>query len=333
MKKIAKLLPLLCVMLFAASVTKAQLSISISVGIAPPALPVYVQPDCPTDGYLWVPGYWSYDNVGGYYWVPGYWAAPPNPGLLWTPAYWGFAGGYYGFHTGYWGAHVGFYGGINYGFGYGGAGFAGGNWVGGHFRYNTAVVNVNTTVIHNTYVDRTVINNVTVNTHTSFNGPGGATAKPSPQEQAAMREKHVQPTAAQASHQRSAAKDPSQFAKNNGGHPAAAAMNKIGGTPVNEHGKPATNSHLGSQAANHSQEQAKTQKTEAKQPATQHNAQQEAAKPKAQQRAVQHTPQTKTQTPAAQHSVQQSHASKPQAKQPHKQAPAPRQAKPSKKEK
>ena len=36
----------------------------ISVGFAPPALPVYVQPVCPGDGYLWNPGYWAY-GAGG----------------------------------------------------------------------------------------------------------------------------------------------------------------------------------------------------------------------------------------------------------------------------
>ena len=42
----------------------------VSVAIAPPALPMYVQPVCPGDGYLWTPGYWAY-GAAGYYWVPG----------------------------------------------------------------------------------------------------------------------------------------------------------------------------------------------------------------------------------------------------------------------
>src|ERR1700733_6639529 len=216
MKKIGLAFTLICAMCFALTRADAQVSIGISVGIAPPALPVYVQPACPVDGYLWVPGYWAYDDVDGYYWVPGYWAAPPRFGLLWTPAYWGFSGGYYGFHAGYWGPHVGFYGGINYGFGYGGSGFVGGAWYGNSFRYNTAVVNVNTTVVHNTYVDRTVVNNVNVNNHTSFNGPGGVTAQPRPEELAAAREQHIQPTSEQVSHQQNASQDKTQFAKYNG---------------------------------------------------------------------------------------------------------------------
>ena len=96
----------------------------ISVGFAPPVLPVYTQPLCPGDGYIWTPGYWGYGE-GGYYWVPGVWVQPPTVGYLWTPGYWGFFGGQYRFNEGYWGPHVGFYGGVNYGFGYGGVGFEG----------------------------------------------------------------------------------------------------------------------------------------------------------------------------------------------------------------
>ena len=62
-------------------VSKAQIGIGISIRIGPPVLPVYVQPPCPVDGYLWAPGYWAY-GPDGYYWVPGVWVAPPRPGLL-----------------------------------------------------------------------------------------------------------------------------------------------------------------------------------------------------------------------------------------------------------
>src|SRR5580704_11141611 len=72
--------------------------IIFSIGFAPPPLPVYDQPLCPGDGYIWTPGYWAYDDVDGYFWVPGAWVAPPEVGVLWTPPYWGFDGGYYGFH-------------------------------------------------------------------------------------------------------------------------------------------------------------------------------------------------------------------------------------------
>src|SRR5258706_2372049 len=99
----------------------ASARIIFSVEIAPPPLPVYEQPLCPGDGYIWTPGYWVYDD-DGYFWVPGTWALVPEPGFLWTPGYWGWSDGVFVFHEGYWGPLVGFYGGINYGFGYGGVG-------------------------------------------------------------------------------------------------------------------------------------------------------------------------------------------------------------------
>jgi len=90
---------------------------TVSITIAPPPLPVYEQPPCPGDGYLWTPGHWAYGD-DDYFWVPGVWIEAPQPGFLWTPGYWGFVGENYSWHSGYWGPHVGFYGGINYGFGY-----------------------------------------------------------------------------------------------------------------------------------------------------------------------------------------------------------------------
>ncbi len=121
----------------------ASAGIAISITVAPPLLPVYTQPPCPVDGYIWTPGYWGWGDAG-YYWVPGVWVAAPRIGFLWTPGYWGLVGPSYIWHAGYWGPHVGFYGGVNYGFGYVGVGYAGGFWAGSIFRYNTAVTSVNT---------------------------------------------------------------------------------------------------------------------------------------------------------------------------------------------
>jgi hypothetical protein len=222
---------LLCLMPVASF---AQVAISIRVG--PPALPVYEQPLCPGDGYLWTPGYWAYGPVG-YYWVPGVWVRPPQAGVLWTPGYWGFGGGVYAWHAGYWGPHVGFYGGINYGFGYGGVGFVGGMWSGGAFRYNTAVMNVNTTVVRNVYVNRTVINNTTVVNHTSFNGAGGVTSQPTAGEQAAMHEQHFQPTSNQISHEQALSHDRNQLASMNHGTPGTAAMDSVNGRRYNQQGR------------------------------------------------------------------------------------------------
>ena len=141
--------------------TQAHAGVFISVGFAPPVLPVYVQPPLPAPGYIWTPGYWAYGDAG-YYWVPGVWVSPPRAGVLWTPGYWGFAGGVYGWHAGYWGPHVGFYGGVNYGFGYGGVGFFGGEWRGGVFAYNSAVANFGGVHVTNVYENRTIVERNTI---------------------------------------------------------------------------------------------------------------------------------------------------------------------------
>ena len=197
----------------------AQVGVGVAITVAPPALPVYEQPPCPTEGFLWTPGYWAY-GPRGYFWTPGLWVAPPHPGLLWTPGYWGFAGGAYLWHGGYWGPHVGFYGGINYGFGYGGLGFWGGRWEGGAFRYNTAAWHVGAG-FHGVYEDRTFINNGTINNnHYSFNGEGGVRGVPTAGERAAMREQHIGRTQEQLSHQQSARVDRSNYVSVNHGTPA-----------------------------------------------------------------------------------------------------------------
>jgi len=240
---------------FASAGAFAQVSVGLSVRLGPPALPVYVQPPCPVDGYLWTPGYWAYGD-DGYYWVPGAWIAPPMPGYLWTPGYWGYDGGFYRFHRGYWGMHVGYYGGINYGFGYIGVGFVGGGWYGGRFRYNTAVVNVNRTVIRNTYVDRTVIRNVS-NNRTSFNGPGGINAKPRPQDRAVMNERHINPTSQQISHQTMASRDKSQFASANHGTPHTTAVDRVSSRPFNQQNRTPNGAapHQANGFGNHTQPQ------------------------------------------------------------------------------
>ena len=213
------------------AVNNTPVDVDVSTRTVPPPLPEYEQPECPTDGYLWQPGYWAYNGTG-YYWVPGVWIAPPDQGYLWTPPYWGYSGGLYLFHGGYWGTSIGFYGGINYGYGYRGSGFVGGEWYGGHYRYNTAVVRVNTTVVHNTYVNRTVINNTVINNNrASFNGQGGVVAKPTQTEASAMKQPHIAATPAQINNQRVARADKSQFAAENNGKPANLAVAKAPAVP------------------------------------------------------------------------------------------------------
>lgn len=208
---------------------RAQAGIDVSVDIPPPPLPIYEQPIIPAEGYIWVPGYWAWDpDQQDYYWVPGTWVEPPQPELLWTPSYWGWVGGRYLFHPGYWGREVGFYGGIDYGYGYTGEGYYGGRWDHGVFYYNRTVNNITNVRITNVYNQTVVINNNTIN-RVSFNGGnGGTTVRPTPQQEAIARERHVDPTPVQQQHAQAASKERASFAKQNHGEPSVAATPRPG---------------------------------------------------------------------------------------------------------
>ena len=206
--------------------SSAQIRISVRFG--PPALPVYEQPICPGDGYLWTPGYWAWDDDDGdYYWVPGTWVLAPEVGYLWTPPWWGWSDGVYLFHEGWWGPHVGFYGGVVYGFGYFGFGFEGGRWDHDHFFYNRAVMNVNVENIRNVY-NETVVHANIVN-HISYNGgPGGIDAHARPEEEAAQRERHLPMADPQRQHEQAARGNPELRASANHGRPPIAATGRPG---------------------------------------------------------------------------------------------------------
>jgi WXXGXW repeat (2 copies) len=219
---------ILAILLLAMCGTAAgQVRVGVAIGVAPPPIPVYEQPICPGDGYIWTPGYWAYDDDDAdYYWVPGTWVEAPEVGYLWTPGYWAWGGSGFVFTAGYWGPVVGFYGGINYGFGYFGHGYEGGRWDGGHFYYNTTVNRVNVEVIHNVYNTR--VTETTVNRVSYNGGNGGINARPSSQEEAAARERHIAPVSAQTQHERTARTDRQQWASVNHGAPAVAATPKPG---------------------------------------------------------------------------------------------------------
>jgi hypothetical protein len=220
----------------------------ISVGFAPPVLPVYEQPVCPEPGLMWTPGYWAYGE-DGYYWVPGAWVPAPYEGALWTPGYWGWGGGLYAWHPGYWGRHVGYYGGVNYGFGYMGVGFAGGAWRGGVFAYNGAVMHVGVGGAwggNRVYVDRTVVERTTIvnDRHVAYSGgPGGIRHDPAPEERIAEHDQHMERTSFQSQHETAARSDHSAYFNANHGRPANAAMARP--LPAESHGAPA---HTGGNA-------------------------------------------------------------------------------------
>ena len=84
---IRTLLFALVIAMLSVSVTAfAQVAMGVVVTFAPPPLPVYEQPLCPGEGYIWTPGYWAYgDDFDDSYWVPGTWVLAPEIGFLWTP--------------------------------------------------------------------------------------------------------------------------------------------------------------------------------------------------------------------------------------------------------
>ena len=206
----------------------AHWDVGISVGFAPPPLPVYEQPPIPGEGYIWTPGYWAYDNDDGYYWIPGTWVLAPRPGFLWTPAYWAADGAYFAFHPGYWGPTVGFYGGIAYGFGYFGVGFSGGYWRDNRFCYNRAVTNITNVSITNVYNSPVANNHVTASRVSYNGGRDGTRLRPSGVEEAAARAPHLGATDEQRRHEAAARSTPSLSAAANHGAPPVGATPRPG---------------------------------------------------------------------------------------------------------
>ncbi len=213
---------LICLALPAASWARGN----VFVSIAPPPLPVYVQPPLPYEGYIWSPGYWAYED-GDYYWIPGTWVRPPAVGLFWTPGYWAWSNGGYFFNRGYWGPHVGFYGGVNYGYGYNGYGYQGGYWNRGAFYYNKSINNFGNRHVTRVY-NKIVVNNTTVNNISYNGGNGGVNARPNSREKNYAREKHIAPTSVQRQHVQAAIGNREQRVSVNQGRPPIAATDRPG---------------------------------------------------------------------------------------------------------
>ena len=215
------LLATAAVAMTSAAPAAAQFALDIRVNLAPPPLPVYVQPPLPGPDFIWTPGYWAWDHgFGDYYWVPGTWVRAPRLGYLWTPNWWGWEDGVYLFHRGYWGPRVGFYGGVAYGFGYTGTGFVGGRWDGGHFAYNSTVNNITNVHVTNVYQQNVTVNRTTVS---YSGGPGGVSAAPTPEERAAERGPRLDPTPDQERHVAAAQGNRALLAGANHGVPPIAA--------------------------------------------------------------------------------------------------------------
>lgn len=77
----------------------AQAQVSLDVTIAPPA-PRYEARPPPRPGYVWAPGFWSYQG-GRQAWVAGHWIAA-RPGYRWVPDTWAQNGPRWHYVPGHW---------------------------------------------------------------------------------------------------------------------------------------------------------------------------------------------------------------------------------------
>ena len=55
----------------------------------------------PSQGLVWIAGYWHWNGVH-YVWIPGHWEAPPAAGSAWVPPSYGKADGRHVYETGRW---------------------------------------------------------------------------------------------------------------------------------------------------------------------------------------------------------------------------------------
>ena len=70
------ILPLLCAAALTLAAVPGFPRVGVVVGLAPPAPVVEAVPAPPAPGYVWQPGYWSWNGFQ-YVWVPGVYVVPP----------------------------------------------------------------------------------------------------------------------------------------------------------------------------------------------------------------------------------------------------------------
>lgn len=68
---------------------------------APPAPQPEAVPPRPSQDFLWIPGYWTWQN-NGYAWMAGHWEMPPAASAVWVNPRWEPEGNAFRFHEGYW---------------------------------------------------------------------------------------------------------------------------------------------------------------------------------------------------------------------------------------
>jgi hypothetical protein len=68
---------------------------------APPAPPPEAVTAQPGPNYLWIPGYWTWQN-NRYAWMAGHWEVPPTSTSVWHNPHWEPEGTAFRFYEGYW---------------------------------------------------------------------------------------------------------------------------------------------------------------------------------------------------------------------------------------
>jgi hypothetical protein len=68
-------------------VASACASGRVFVRVGPPPVRVEAVGIAPGPRYVWLPGYYRWDNAG-YVWVPGRYELPPRPRARWVPPHW-----------------------------------------------------------------------------------------------------------------------------------------------------------------------------------------------------------------------------------------------------
>jgi hypothetical protein len=86
------------VALMGASIGSAQTVIRVG---PPPPVRVGVVGVAPGPGFVWIPGYQSW-NGNGYVWVAGKWVRPPRVGVVWVQPRYAHSGTTWLYHAGYW---------------------------------------------------------------------------------------------------------------------------------------------------------------------------------------------------------------------------------------
>ena len=87
MSRINKVGALVVPLLFAATVSFAEVHVNVYVPTRPPVAIIETRPIAPARGYVWIPGYHRWDGRA-YVWVGGRWDEPPRGHRRWAAGQW-----------------------------------------------------------------------------------------------------------------------------------------------------------------------------------------------------------------------------------------------------